>query len=63
MTTSAMTIVNIDAVFRKKIDVAFDAFVAEVLTANNRTTELTQNEWAFLRNRFKEGKKAYQVAI
>lgn len=41
----------------------FAAFVAAVLTKNQRTTELTNNELVFLRNRFKDGTKAKDISL
>lgn len=48
---------------KRKHDPRFEQFVANVLTANNCSRELSSNEMAFLRNRYKEGVKAVNVVI
>lgn len=63
MSTTAAVVDAFMLTNRKKVDVRFEKFVEDVLLANNRTVKLTSNEEAFLRNRFKEGKKPVDVTI
>lgn len=41
----------------------FADFVAKVLTHNQRTSDLTDNELVFLRNRFKDGTKPKDISL